>query len=169
MRPLGSSLGDERLDAFHRVVGVHQFIDVEPLDCGDLVPHPGRIVEAGGPDGMTERADAFGLEVLVEIGYRRRRRICCRLECETNLGRSRSGYASARYQQIERSLRADQLRQQTGSGRSEHAELHLGLAENRIGGDKEKMPGESEFEPPAQALTVYRDQDWNRRVEHAEN
>ena len=39
-------LGDEGLQTFQRVAALHQFIEIEALDGGELRPHAGGIVEA---------------------------------------------------------------------------------------------------------------------------
>ena len=148
---------------------VHQLVEIEPLDRRELGLHARDIVEARGLDGVTQRAAALGLEVLIEIGDRRARRIGCRFVRQPHGDGLCTRNAAAGHEQIERALRPDQFRQQAGRGGSEHAELQLRLSESRIGRDEQKMARKRDFEPAAETLSANRNQDGNRRFHHAQD
>ncbi len=56
-----------------------------------------------------------------------------------------AGDAATGYQQIKRTHRADQFRQQAGGGWRKNAKLHFRLTEGGIRGDEHKMTGERDF------------------------
>src|SRR5450759_4941158 len=58
----------EGLEAFDRVMGFHQFIEIEALDRSNLAAHSRRVVEPRCVYGVTKRAGAFGSDVFTEIG-----------------------------------------------------------------------------------------------------
>ena len=64
---------------------------------------------------------------------------------------------------------ADELRQQTGRRRREHADLDLGLAEAGVGRNEHQVAGERHFETAAQALPAHGDQHRHRRVDQLQH
>ena len=63
----------------------------------------------------------------------------------------------------------DAVRQQAGCRRREHAELHFGLAELRVGRRENEAARERDLEPTAQTLAAHGDEDRRRELEHREH
>src|SRR6266542_5979482 len=162
MHPLRGPLGDEGLDAFDRVPGFHQLVEIQALDGRDLRLHARRIVEARRAHRMTQRAGALGPQMRVEIAERRAFGIGGGVTSNAHGDRLGAADAAAREQQIERAGRAGDLRQQAGRRRREHAELDLRLAERGLGMNEQQVARHGELEPAAQALAAHRgeDRDW---------
>src|ERR1017187_649311 len=161
--PTRRAFFDECGKAFGGVLRRHQFGQINRLNRSKFRGDPFDRAMPGGARGEAQRVGAFRRQIAIEVAERGAFGIVGNFRHEADPGSLLGADRAPGKQKILRRRQCDTFGQQTGSRRSEYADLNLRLAEFGIRPDKQQMTGGRKFKTAAEALAADCRQDRNRR------